>query len=181
LRELALHILDIAENGIQAGADLVQLEVREDRGTNRLDIRIGDNGRGMSAEVLARVTDPFFSTKRAKGIGLGLALLGAAARRCGGGLEVHSRPGSGTEVRAGFMLDHVDRAPVGDMGSTLTTLILGNPGVNFVYSHTVDGACFELDTRELREGPDDDTLEDPRVLKELARTIREAVAALHGA
>src|SRR5690606_29378029 len=64
----------------------------------RLSVR--DNGRGMSSETRARAMEPFFTTKgRERGSGLGLSMVYGFARQSGGGLEIDSRLGSGTEVR----------------------------------------------------------------------------------
>jgi anti-sigma regulatory factor (Ser/Thr protein kinase) len=178
LRELSLHILDIVENGITAGADCIHIEVNESRTDDKLTIIIRDNGRGIPAEKLARLTDPFVTSRTTRRVGLGLSLLAAAAERCDGKLEV--RPGNtgGTEVTVTFQYSHIDRAPMGDMASTLSTLMMGNPQIDFVYRHAVEADEFSLDTRELKNDLGVEILDDPMVIHQLGQQIRKSLARL---
>lgn len=178
MRELSLHILDIAENGITAGADCIQILVDEKRSQDLLTLSVTDNGRGMPSEKLNNPTDPFITSRTTRRVGMGLSLLAAAAQRCDGKLEIETKAGHGTRVAATFRYTHIDRAPVGDMAATITTLILGNPGIDFVYTHIIDGAKFTLDTRDLREGPADNSLAEPMLLQRLAQSIRDALSRL---
>ena len=178
MRELALHILDIAENGITAGADCIRIQVEELPGKDLLTIKVEDNGRGMPAEKLKNPTDPFITSRTTRRVGLGLSLLAAAAQRCDGKLEIETEPGRGTTVAATFRYNHIDRAPVGDMASTITTLIMGNPQIDFVYTHIIDDATFTLDTRELRQGRDDPSLADAVVVHHLTQSIRNSLKQL---
>lgn len=178
MRELSLHIMDIAENGIAAGASRIDISVVEDTEANRMTIAVGDNGRGMSPEVLERATNPFYTTRKTRRVGLGLSLFKEAARRCEGEVEITSRVGEGTRVRASFRLDHIDLAPLGDMGGALTALIMGNPEVDFTYVHRVEGRTFELDTREIRRQLEDVSLGHPQVLTHLAGMLRESLRDL---
>ena len=178
MRELSLHILDIAENGITAGADCIQILVDENRRQDLLTLAVTDNGRGMPPEKLNHPTDPFITSRTTRRVGMGLSLLAAAAERCDGKLEIETEAGQGTRVAATFRYSHIDRAPVGDMAATITTLILGNPGIDFVYTHIIDGAEFTLDTRDLREGPTDNSLADPVLLQRLTQNIRDALNRL---
>jgi signal transduction histidine kinase len=139
MRELSLHILDVVENGITAGGDCIWIEVDEARKKDLLKIVIRDNGRGMPVEKLENIDDPFITSRTTRRVGLGLSLLAAAAKRCEGELRVNSEPGKGTEVEATFRYNHIDRAPLGDMAATIGTLILGNPGIDFIYAHHIDG------------------------------------------
>jgi hypothetical protein len=179
VRELSLHILDIAENGITAGADCIEIVVNEARrNEDLLTIVIEDNGSGIPAEKLQKPTDPFITTRTTRRVGLGLSLLAAAADRCEGNLEIETDSGRGTRVQATFRYNHIDRAPVGDMASTITTLIMGNPQVDFVYTHIIDGNDFVLDTRDLKEGQQDQDLTDPVLIYHLTRSIRNSLSAL---
>jgi hypothetical protein len=178
MRELALHILDIAENGIAAGADLIEVAISEDRQTNRLEIAIKDNGRGIDPEHLDKLTDPFVTSRTTRRVGLGLSLFEAAARRCNGALGITSRPGQGTRVTASFERDHIDRAPLGDMAGTLTTLIAGYPDIDFAYVHRSGENEFSLDTRDLRRELDGTPLNTPAVIRHLGQSIRRALQQL---
>ena len=178
MRELSLHILDVVENGITAGGDCIWIEVDEDHKKDQLKIVIRDNGHGMPLEKMKNINDPFITSRTTRRVGLGLSLLAAAAERCDGTVRVDSQPGKGTEVAATFRHSHIDRAPLGDIAATVTTLIIGNPGIEFVYSHWIDGKDFSLDTRELRSENEDLSLSDPVVIHHLTETIRSALKAL---
>jgi anti-sigma regulatory factor (Ser/Thr protein kinase) len=178
LRELSLHILDIAENGITAGADCIQIRINENRQENLLTLVIEDNGRGMPAEKVKNPTDPFITSRTTRRVGMGLPLLAAAAQRCDGKLEIETEAGRGTRVTATFRYNHIDRAPVGDMAATITTLIMGNPRIDFVYSHIIDAEEFTLDTRDLKEGSEDNMLADPVILHRLTQSIRNSLNRL---
>jgi len=149
MKELSLHILDIAQNATQAGASLLEITICEEGGL--LTLEITDNGRGMDEELLASATDPFTTTRSTRNVGLGLPLLRLAAEQTGGWMTITSKPGRGTKVAAIFHLDHVDCAPLGDMSETLLALITGNPDMDLVYIHEHDGQREELDTRENRK------------------------------
>ena len=178
MRELSLHILDVVENGITAGGNCIWIEVDEARKKDQLKIVIRDNGSGMPIEKQDNINDPFITSRTTRRVGLGLSLLSAATERCDGTLRVDTQPGKGTQIEATFLYSHIDRAPLGDMAATITTLIIGNPGIDFVYSHRIDGNDFRLDTREIRAETKDLSLSDPVILQHLSETIRSALNAL---
>jgi len=176
LRELSMHIMDIAENSINAGANYIQILVEENRRNNIFQITITDNGEGMPDEFLKKVTDPFVTTKTTRRFGLGLSLLKEAALRCDGTFNVSSESGKGTKVECVFKYNHIDRAPMGDMPGTIAALVFGNSGNDFYYCHVIDGEEFSLDTRELRGS--EFSLEDPETIKNLNLLIRQGLEIL---
>jgi len=176
VRELSMHIMDIAENSIAAGAGYIQIEVEEDSRNNLFQITITDDGRGMPEDFLERVTDPFVTSRSTRCVGLGLSLLKEAALRCNGRFRVDSKPGKGTRVEGVFEYRHIDRAPLGDMPGSIAALIFGNSGVDFYYRHLVDGKEFSLDTRELRSA--EVSLEDTKIIKRLSLRIQEGLDGL---
>jgi anti-sigma regulatory factor (Ser/Thr protein kinase) len=178
VRELSLHILDVAENALTAGAALISIEVAESTPADRLRITVRDNGRGMPPEKMMNLDDPFVTTRKTRRVGLGLSLLAAAARRCEGDIRVSAAPGKGTELTATFRRSHIDRAPLGDMAATLGMLIMGNPHVDFVYVHRVDDSEFTLDTRELKRELEGVDLSDPVVATHLTDSIRRSLNEL---
>lgn len=180
MRELSLHILDVVENGVTAGADCISIRVEESSAADLLRITVHDNGRGMPDQKIKRIEDPFVTTRTTRRVGLGLALLAAAARRCDGGISVHSAPGRGTEVTATFKHSHIDRAPLGDVAATLGTLIMGNPQVDFVYVHRLDDKEFTFDTREIKAELAGVDVSDPVVVTHLTESIRRSLNALAG-
>ena len=178
MRELSLHILDVVENGITARASCIWIQVEEDHRTDQLKIVIRDNGHGMPVEKMQNINDPFITTRTTRRVGLGLSLLAAATERCEGTLQVDSSPGKGTSIAAIFQYSHIDRAPLGDMAATITTLIIGNPGIDFVYDHRINGKEFSMDTREIRSEMEDLSLSDPVVIHHLAESIRSSLKEL---
>ena len=154
MKELSLNILDIAENSLKAGAELTEI-ILEEQG-NMLTLTIRDNGCGMPPEMVASVTDPFCTTRTTRKVGLGLPLLKLAAEQTGGELKIASvtedadGENHGTTVIASFDTAHIDFAPLGDIVSTITTLIQGHPDSDFLFIHSKSGGEVRLDTRELR-------------------------------
>jgi hypothetical protein len=184
MEDLSLHILDIAENATAAGAQLVEIIIEQDTESDRLQIVIRDNGRGMDRAMLEKARDPFFTTRTTRRVGLGLSLLHQATREAGGDFFITSKPGQGTEVIATFQASHIDRKPVGDMGSTLVSLILGNPDVAFVFVSNFDGEKMTLDTRMIKAELDEaTTITDPAVLnliKNICKSDRDKGYATDG-
>jgi len=178
MRELSLHILDIAENGIAAGADHLLIRVEECGASDRLMLSVEDNGRGIPPEKINHIEDPFVTTRKNRRVGLGLSLLATAAKRCEGDITVEARSGKGTRVTASIRRSHVDRAPLGDMAATLAVLILGNPHIDFRYTHRVDGREFILDTRDLKTEPGGLSLDDPMVVHRVSQFVRRALEEL---
>ena len=151
MTELALHILDIVQNGIEAGASRIEIRIDEDLKADLFRIEIKDNGRGMTENQKAKVLDPFYTTRKTRHIGLGLPLLLEACRHCEGDLVIDSIPGSGTTIRATFRHSHIDRAPLGDMPSVLFTVLLSEKPINWIYVHKIDEDEFMVDSTEIRK------------------------------
>ena len=171
MREIALHILDVAENAIAAGAGCIRITVDEARVENLLTIIIDDNGEGVQTDRIGTLTDPFVTSRTNRKVGLGLPLLEAATRRCEGNLTIDTHPGKGSRITAIFRYDHLDRAPIGDMASTLITLIMGNTEADLVYSHRIGDNNFDLDTREIKEVLGPLYGADPVVMRRLKQTM----------
>lgn len=149
--EISLNILDIAENSTRAGASLVTIEVAVDTAADTMTVVIADDGCGMTKEQVASVTDPFFTTRTTRKVGLGVPFLKQAAELTGGSFRIESEPGLGTTVTAVFGYSSIDRQPLGDMDGTILTLIDCHPDVDFLYIYRYNEKSFELDTRQMRE------------------------------
>lgn len=173
MRELSLSVLDIAQNSISAGADLTKISVITDTAADRLTVTIEDNGCGMTPEQVRNVTDPFFTTRTTRRVGMGVPLFKLAAEQTGGSLSISSEVGKGTVTSACFVPSHVDMTPVGDMNSTIAVLIRLNPTIDFIYEYGIDGRSFTLDTRELREQLGDVPLNNEDVLAWIAEYLTE--------
>jgi hypothetical protein len=169
--------MDLAENGIAAGADLITIKLSERKSENLLEIAVEDNGRGIPRDLLEKVVDPFFTTRTTRRVGLGLSLFKEAAARCDGQFHIRSEEGKGTEVFSSFKLDHIDLAPIGDMAGSITCLIIGNPGVDFLYVHEIDGEKFSLDTREIKRELDGVPVNNPEVIKFINNEINAFISS----
>lgn len=186
MRELSLHILDALQNSLEAGATLVELTVDEDLPADRLTITVRDNGQGMDQATLARATDPFFTTRKTRHVGLGIPLFKAATERCNGDFAITSAPGKGATLVATFQHSHIDRAPLGDMVGTLLSFILGGMcDVRYVHrrrqgdKETRDAPKeFAFDTREIKAELGDVPLTHPAVREWLRQLLIEEEAEL---
>jgi anti-sigma regulatory factor (Ser/Thr protein kinase) len=176
--ELALHILDIAENSVRAGAKTVYINITEDRMKDRLLIGIRDDGTGMDPTTLKRAMDPFYTSKKVRKVGLGLPMLAEAAERAGGSFTIESQEGVGTCVEVNFQLSHIDRQPLGDLTGAFMVLIAGNAGVDFVCRHECEGDVFTFDTREIRHEIGDIPINHVAVVKFIRQHIMEGLSGI---
>ena len=151
MTEISLNILDVAENSTKAGAALVTITVDADFEADQLTVSIEDNGCGMTPEQVERVTDPFFTSRTTRKVGLGVPFFKYAAESTGGSFQIESTIGVGTTVTATFTLSHIDRMPLGDINSTIHTLVVYHPDTDFVYQYRYNGKSFTMDTREFKE------------------------------
>jgi Histidine kinase-, DNA gyrase B-, and HSP90-like ATPase len=158
MREIALHLLDLAENSVSAGANNITIAICEDMRADRLTASIEDDGRGMDAETVRKVTDPFYTSRTTRKVGLGIPLFKGAAEECNGGLEILSTPGKGTLVSVNFQHSHIDRMPLGNLPETFLELTVGHPDTHWVFRYTARGKNNE-DTFEFDDKPVKDMLE----------------------
>jgi len=179
MEDLSLHVLDVAENGISAGASVVKISIEEDLEADSLTILIEDNGKGMSPEFLDKVLDPFVTTRTTRRVGLGLSLFEQSVVEAEGRFDIESTPGIGTKVVATMRHGHIDRKPMGDMVSTILTLIEGNPSVDFVYRHKKDAREYMFDTREIRDELGEIPLNHPQVVSLIKENIAEGLRELN--
>jgi anti-sigma regulatory factor (Ser/Thr protein kinase) len=136
MEELALHILDLLENALGAGARRISIIINEDVDGDRLTIEVTDDGCGMDAATLEKVLDPFYTTRTTRKVGLGLSLFQATAAQCEGHVTVESWPGKGTKVLAVMKLSHLDLPPLGDMGATIAAALSREEEVELIYHHS---------------------------------------------
>lgn len=181
MREISLHLLDIAENSVAAQACNITIQVLEDYAADRLEAVVEDNGIGMDAGLLARIVDPFVTSRTTRKVGLGIPLLKAAAEACEGGLEITSKPGEGTRLAVHFRHSHIDRAPLGDLAGTFLTLMVAYPQIHWVLDYRVQRPNtaenrFYFDDRAVKEILVDVPLTEPTVLAYLRPTLQDGVA-----
>ncbi len=178
MKELALHLLDIAHNSVSANARNITIEVKEDTKSDLLTLTVKDDGKGMDAQMVQQVMDPFVTTRTTRNVGLGIPLLKAAAEACGGNLEIHSTPGKGTEVKVTFQRSHIDRMPLGNLAETFFSLEVGCPEVHWTFIYEVDDQKFEFDDTLVKQELGDVPLSDPLVLSYLRSEFESGIKAL---
>lgn len=177
MKELSLNVLDITKNSTKAGATLVTIYIQESE--DELVISIEDNGCGMDEETVKEVTDPFYTTRTTRKVGMGIPLLKMAAEQTGGYIDIKSvtidsdGANHGTKITACFNKKHIDFTPLGDIVSTVQLLVQGDPNVDFVYIHDKNSGRVELDTRELREVLEDVPLNSFEVLSWIGDNLKE--------
>jgi len=180
MRELSLHILDLVQNALEAGATLVKLEIIENFAADVLTIRMSDNGRGMDEQLRQLVIDPFITTRTTRRIGLGLPLMDMSSKRCGGYLTIDSTPGRGTIVEVKYQHSHLDRPPMGNLVETIKTILVANPALDFIYHHTIDDKTFSISSQELVDTLDGVPLTHPDILTWLHGFLLENISNLYG-
>ena len=161
------------ENSITAGADHIHIEIDETHLNTHIKITITDNGKGMDTSMLEVISDPFVTTRTTRRVGFGIALFKAAAERCDGKFTIKSRKNQGTTIFATFRADHMDRAPLGNMGETITTIVAGYPDIDVRYEHILFKDSFTMDTVELKTELGGIELSDPAVLARIKEIIND--------
>lgn len=181
MQELSLHILDLLQNSIAAGADKITLMVKDDPDQDELTLVVTDNGCGMTAEQCSTAVSPFYTARTTRRVGLGLAFLEMAVTQCRGQLRIQSHPGCGTEVMATFCHSHPDRQPMGDMAATITCALLGQENLNFEYLHIYKTKKMKLSWSELELlSGTPFQLTNPFHLQQLESYIREQLGTIYG-
>jgi hypothetical protein len=178
MRELSLHLLDIAENSVAAGARDVTITVWENLVGDRLYLAVQDNGKGMDAELAKKVMDPFVTSRTTRKVGLGLPLLKEAAEFCNGYLRIQSCPGEGTLVEVEFQHSHIDRMPLGDLPGTYLTLLVSSPEIHWIFKYQVDDQTFIFDDAPVKAELEGVSLSEPGILAFLREMLTSGVASV---
>lgn len=176
MKELSLHIMDLVQNAISAKASRIEISIMESPDTDSLEIDITDNGTGMPEDVLRKVTDPFFTSRTTRNVGLGIPLFKQHAEQCNGKLEITSHEGIGTKLRSSMQLGHIDRQPMGDIAGVLVLLLSANPDIRFIYSHQTKSGKYVLDTAEIKNILGTSSVNQPDILHFIKDMIRENLA-----
>jgi len=173
MQDLSLHILDIAENSITAGASRISVKISESRKVNLLTLEVSDNGRGMDEDMLRHAEDPFYTTRTTRKVGLGIPLLSQSAKDCGGEMKIETEKGRGSKIMASFQYDHIDRKPLGDITATIIVLIAGNPHIDFIFQLIREEEELLVDTAELKNDLGNVPLNSPDVIRIIKETIND--------
>lgn len=173
MNQLALHILDIAQNSIRANASLIEIQVQEQPDKDQYSITINDDGHGMSPAQLEQATNPFFTTQTTRKVGLGLPLLKHNAEQTGGHFQLRSDENKGTLLEVSFGFKHIDRPILGDIAGSLLILLSNENNTEIHYSHQTPKGQFEFDSREIKKELDGMPIATPSIRKFLLEMIRE--------
>ena len=178
MTEISLHILDIAQNSVKAKAKNIGIDIIEDIENDIFKVVISDDGSGMDEDFLKNVTDPFKTTRTTRKVGMGLSLFKTAAEVTGGKFDITSKLGEGTVVAAEFVYSSIDRQPLGDIASTITTLIGSDENIDYIYTHTYNGEKFEFNTAMVKEVMQGVSLNTPEVLNWIEEYINEGLKSI---
>lgn len=173
MTEISLHIMDLVQNSIRAKASFIDIDVSESLHENKLYIRITDNGTGMSADVLKKASDPFFTSRTTRKVGLGISLYKQLVEQCNGTVTLTSNEGEGTTLTSAMDLNNIDRQPMGDIAGVLVLLMAANTGIQFRYSHTTEKGKYVVDTEEIKNTLGNTPVNDPDVMKFIKEMIYE--------
>lgn len=149
MKTISEHVLDIVQNSVRAKATLIEIIVNENKENNLYTLVVKDNGCGMPEEILRQATNPFFTSRKTRKVGLGLSLLKQNAEGANGSFTIDSVPGEGTLVKAVFQKSHLDRPPLGDIWNTWYYTLLSNPEIRLIYKHCTGAGSFEIDSKEI--------------------------------
>ncbi|NLP15334.1 MAG: ATP-binding protein [Clostridium sp.] len=180
MRDLSLHLLDIAQNCMTAKASKINISICADRERDLLEMEITDDGIGMDEGFLKKVVNPFVTARETRRVGLGIPLFEASAKRASGGLSVTSQKFVGTTVRAYFKISHIDRLPLGDIAQTLTTLITARPDIVYELVLTNKNQSFVFNSLEAKEKLVEVPITEPEVLTWICEYINEGVKTIFG-
>ena len=173
MKELALHIMDLAQNSIRAKATEIDISMRESKKNNRLVIEISDNGKGIPEDILTKITDPYTTSRTTRKVGMGLPLLRHHVELTGGSLGIYSRLGRGTRVEAIFVKDHIDLQPMGDLPGVIRLLLAANPEIDFTYSHETDEGKYVFSSTKVKEVLEIENFNDFSLLEQIKELLIE--------
>lgn len=176
-----MHLLDIAENSVAAGAKTIEIMVVEDLANDRLKISVQDDGRGMDEPLLARVSDPFVTSRTTRKVGLGIPLFKAAAEACNGHLSLTSALGKGTRLQAEFQRSHIDRMPLGDLAGTMLTLVVSFPEIHWLFHYRANGVAFSFDDEPIKKELGEIPLAEPAILAFIRELLEKGVGSVQKA
>ena len=180
MEELSYHILDLVQNSIRAKATEIEVEIEDSEEKDEIIIKVKDNGIGMDKETLKRVTDPFYTTKREKKVGLGISLLKETALLCEGKFSIKSQPAKGTTILAKFKRSHIDLPPVGNLEDTLLSLLSSCQDFDIAFKIKTDKGEFILDSKDIKkELGEEIPLCSPEVVLFLRKYINSGIRRLY--
>ena len=179
MKDLSMHITDIVQNSIRAEASNILVGINESKKNDIVEICIKDNGFGMSEEVIKKVTDPFFTSRTTRKVGLGISLLKYKCEMTEGKFNIESETGKGTSITATFKYSHLDRPAFGDLSKTIILLVSSNPEIEFIYTHSTDDGSYTFDTNEIKEVLGDTEINNLTIIKHLKELIKNNITEIN--
>ncbi len=178
MKTLSDHILDIVQNSIRANATLIEIMVEENKKNDLCILRITDNGCGMNKEMLEQVTNPFFTTRVTRKVGLGLSLLKQNAEMANGIFSLQSELNKGTIVEATFQYSNVDRPELGDVWNTLYLTMLSNKGIELIYEHKTNKGSFKISSNDIRSNIEGVSMQQPEIREAITDLIKNNITEI---
>lgn len=183
MREIALHLLDIAHNSVAAQSRSISVQVVEDLFYDRMIVSVVDDGNGMDAQTVQQVQDPFYTTRTTRSVGLGIPLLKLAVEAAGGSFRLQSQPGKGTRMEAELRHSHIDRMPLGDLPATYLSLLVSYPQIDWTFRYRVTDQDqhrreFLFESAALKRELGDMSLTEPEVLAYLRNLFEEGIRSV---
>lgn len=178
--DLSLHLMDIMQNSIRAEASLVEVGIIAEKSKDLLEMYIKDNGKGMTEEIMGKVTDPFHTSRTTRKVGLGIPLFKDAAEMAGGQLTIQSMPGEGTTVTATFQIDNIDRKPLGDIPDTMAMSIMSYPNLEFHLTLRNDETEYVFRTEDVRAQIGELPINDVVIVNFIRDMLAEQISLLFG-
>lgn len=170
--------MDIVQNSIAANAKNIFIEIKEDSRSDLLQMTVQDDGKGMDADFIKLIVDPFTTTRTTRKVGLGIPLLKEAAEVANGSLKIESQPGKGTRLIVEFQRSHIDRMPLGDLASTLISLVVSYPEIHFLMRYCIDDREFVYDDKPIKKELAGLSLCNPDVLAYIRRFFEKGIHEL---
>jgi len=164
MNDLSLFILDIVQNSFTANSTLVELIIDENKDDNLLTIKIIDNGCGIKEKDLIKITDPFYTTRKTRNVGLGIPLFKEICERANGDLDIKSTHKLGTTIEATMEYNHIDRLPLGNIAESIYTLFI-NDYADVSYIHFINNKKFELKTIDMKSILDGLSIKNYKVMQ----------------
>jgi hypothetical protein len=175
MKTISDHILDIVQNSIAARATLIEIIVEESKKNDLCFLSIKDNGCGMNEEMVKQACNPFFTTRKTRKVGLGLALLKQNSERANGKFSLSSVVNKGTELRATFQYSNVDRPELGDVWDTYYLTMLSNENIDFVFEFRTDKGGFKIQSAEIKEMIDGVPLKQKEIRNAIVELIKNNI------
>ncbi len=179
MKDLCMHITDIVQNSIRAKANSILIMIKESIAEDIVTINIKDNGFGMSEEVVKRVTDPFFTSRTTRRVGLGISLLKYKCEMTEGSFTINSTVNEGSEIIAKMRYSHIDRPIFGNLAKTIILLVSSNPEIDFIYNHKTDSGEYTFDTKEIKETLEGVCINNLSIIKHLSDLIKNNIVDIN--